>query len=84
MGNPKIQMPTPDYGNRQAQDYRNRELVPRYGEATVMQAEITACIQLLFMTGIIKPSEFAEMVGRICYKVDQRRREAANLDEDRG
>lgn len=78
-------MPEPSYGgNRQAKDYRNRELIPKYGTATVQLAEVTAVIEIMFVTGMIKPTEFAEMVGRICYKIDQRRRAEANLDEDRG
>jgi hypothetical protein len=79
----KPSMPEPEYGgNRQAKDYRNRELVPKYGEATVIRAEVVALMEIMFVSGVIKPAEYAEMVGRICYKIDQRRRAEAGIQGD--
>jgi hypothetical protein len=58
--------------------------VAQYGENTVQRAELSVCLDVLLLVGIIKPSEFIEVLGRKLHRIDEQRRAAANLDSDRG
>lgn len=58
--------------------------VDAYGEGTVQRAELSTCLDLFMLNGMIKPSEFIEVISRKLSKIDEKRRQAANLDSDRG
>jgi len=79
----KIWVPMP-----QSEMYRksvNRdELVGKYGEATVLRAEISVILNLLYLTGVIRPNEFIDSMVMQCNRIEDERRREANLDSDRG
>ena len=60
------------------------QLVQQYGEGTVNRAEIQTILDVIIISGLIKPEEFFTVMQKRLYKLDQMRRAAANLDSDRG
>jgi hypothetical protein len=79
----KIHVPMPQaaaYGRTIDRD----QLVRRYGESTVLRAEIAAIMNLLMAVGMISGSEFVDLVVRQCSRIDEERRGVARLEEDRG
>lgn len=60
------------------------QLVDQYGEGTVQRAELQTLLDVAILSGLIKPEEFFEVMRRRLHHLDQMRRAAANLDEDRG
>jgi hypothetical protein len=66
-----------------SQTVRDR-LVDMYGDGTVTRAELATVIDVLIVTGMIKPQEFMDIMQKRLYHLDQQRRTAANLDSDRG
>jgi hypothetical protein len=60
------------------------DLVVRFGETTVSRAEVATILNIMMITGVIKPSEFIDLMVRQCERIDEERRLAARLDEDRG
>ena len=78
-----VQMPTPDYGNKTAQNYRNGYLVPTYGEATVKAAEMAAVLDFMIMAGVVRPKELIDKIEQKCRQIDDERRRSANLESDR-
>lgn len=88
MGDRKIWVPQPasrGYGAQGGDPVSVRDqLVNQYGEGTVSRAEIQTILDVIILTGMIKPEEFFEVMSKRLYKIDQMRRAAANLDSDRG
>lgn len=87
-GTKKIWVPQPasrlyGAGGGDPETMRDR-LVDAYGEGSVQRAELSTCLDLFMLNGIIKPSEFIEVIQRKLYKIDQQRRGIANLDSDKG
>lgn len=84
----KIWVPMPAtrlYGADGAHPQTVRDkFVERYGEATVTQAELSAALDIMMLTGMIKPSEFIEVIGRKLHRIDEHRRAMARLEADRG
>lgn len=72
---PNIPMPTPQYGK--GGDYLRDKLVQKYGEASVLRAEISICINLLIMNNVISGSQFIELLEHLLSKNEDRRRAAA-------
>lgn len=60
------------------------DLVGQFGEATVSRAEVSVVLNILYMTGIIKPNEFVDLMIAQCRRIEDERRKEANLDSDRG
>lgn len=77
-----VPMPTPEtYDPRTV---KRSELVARYGENTVLRAEVTTCLNIMLMVGMVKKQEFMDIMLRQLDTIEQKRRAQANLDEDRG
>ena len=53
------------------------QLIKRYGEVSVMHAEVAVCVTILAELGIIEKSEFAELVQRALHAADLRRQRHA-------
>jgi len=85
---PKIWVPQPAtklYGAQGADPETMRDrFVREFGESTVQQAELSTCLDLMMLNGVISPTEFIEVISRKLTRIDQQRRAAANLDMDRG
>lgn len=79
----KIWVPMPET-EMYKRTVKRDELVNRYGEATVSRAEVSVILNLLYMTGMIKPNEFVDLMMMQCERIEDERRAAARLDEDRG
>lgn len=60
------------------------EIVNRYGEATVSRAEVSVILNLLYLTGIVRPNEFVDAMVMQCERIENERRAAAKLDVDKG
>lgn len=60
------------------------QLVQQYGEVSVNSAELSVILDVMMVTGMIKPSEFIDLIQRKLHRIDQQRRAAARLEEDRG
>ena len=60
------------------------QLVNQYGESDVLRAELQTCLDVLIISGMIKPQEFFDVMMKRLYHLDQMRRATANLDSDRG
>lgn len=84
----KIWVPQPatrGYGARGGDPVAIRDqLVQQYGEGTVTRAEIQTILDVIILSGLIKPEEFFDVMQKRLYHLDQMRRAAANLDSDRG
>lgn len=65
------------------QSMRDR-FVQQYGESTVTQAELSTTLDIMMMVGMIKPSEFIEVMARKLHRIDEHRRAQARLEADRG
>lgn len=81
----KIWVPMPEskmYGQRGAG--RRDQLVGQYGEATVTRAETAVILNLLYLIGVIKPSEFFDAMVQQCRRIEDERQGAAHLEADRG
>jgi hypothetical protein len=76
---PNIIMPTPEYGK--GGEYVRDRLVRQFGETSVMKAEIAICIQLMMMNGIIKGSQFVELLEQVLKKNEDRRRAQAGFKD---
>ena len=63
---------------------KREDLVDRYGESTVARAEVATILNILYVTGMVKPSEFTDIMIQQCTRIEEEWRKAANLDEDRG
>lgn len=61
-----------------------QQLVDQYGEGSVNRAEIQTILDVIILSGLIKPQEFYDVMMKRLYHLDQMRRAAANLDSDRG
>lgn len=59
-------------------------LVRQYGENTVLRAELASILNIMYVTGIMKPNEFTDIMMQQCQRIEEERRAQANLDEDRG
>ena len=55
------------------------ELAKKYGEPTVTRAETAVIINLLIYMGVIKGSEFREMIVTACERIEDERRKAAGI-----
>lgn len=60
------------------------QMVERYGQVTVNSAELSVVLDVMMMTGMIRPSEFVDLMQRKLHRMDEQRRAEARLDEDRG
>lgn len=60
------------------------ELVNKFGESTVSRAEVATVLNIMMITGMIRPNEFIDLMVRQCNRIEEERRLAANLDIDRG
>jgi hypothetical protein len=60
------------------------QLVGQFGEATVSRAEVSVILNLLYMTGMIKPNEFVDLMMMQCRRIEDERRAQVRLDSDRG
>jgi hypothetical protein len=79
----KIYVPMPEtemYKKTVSRD----ELVGKFGEATVTRAEVSVVLNILYMTGMIKPNEFVELMIMQCRRIEDERRAQAGLESDRG
>ena len=75
-----VPMPQSDsvYGRPQGDGMPLRDqLIRRYGEVSVMHAEVAACITIMKELGIIHPQEFTELVQRALAAADLRRQRQA-------
>jgi hypothetical protein len=83
-GPQKIWVPQPAsklYGAQGADPESIRDqLVDMYGENTVQRAELSILLDLMMLNGVIKPTEFIEVMQKKLYKLDQKRRVAAMGD----
>lgn len=55
------------------------ELAQKYGEPTVTRAETAVLINILIYIGVIKASEFRDMIVTMCEKIEDERRRAAGI-----
>jgi len=60
------------------------EIVSKFGETTVGKAEMAVVMNLLYLMGAIKPTEFVDLVVRQCQRIDEERRKVVGLEADRG
>ena len=83
----KIYVPQPatrgySAGGNDPVSVRDR-LVQEYGDGTVTRAELATVLDVIILSGLIKPQEFFEVMTKRLAHLDQMRRAAANLDSDR-
>jgi hypothetical protein len=79
----KIWVPMPEsdmYKKTMSRD----QLVQRYGEATISRAELAVILNILFVSGVIKPNEFYDAMIQQCERIESVRRAVAGLESDRG
>jgi hypothetical protein len=76
-----VAMPTADLYKRTVS---RDEIVQRYGESTVVRAELAAVMNIMIAMRMVSSQELVDVIIRQCEMIDQRRRADANLDSDRG
>lgn len=59
------------------------QLVERYGESTVLRAEIATVLNILYITRICSPSEFMDTMEHQLHRIEEERMIQANLKEAR-
>lgn len=82
---PKIYVPMPasqlySGGGAHPETIRDR-FVANYGETTVQRAELQVVLDLFMLMGVVKPSEFIEVLHRKLERIDKMRREQAGIPE---
>jgi predicted protein tyrosine phosphatase len=60
------------------------QLVQQYGEVSVNSAELSVVLDVMMITGMIKPAEFVDLMQRKLHRIDEQRRAVARLEADRG
>lgn len=83
MAGGKIIVPMPET-KLYRETVKREDLVNRYGEATVARAETATVLNILYVTGICKPSEFIDTMMHQLERIEEERRAQANLQIDRG
>ena len=87
-GNIYVPMPQSDSIYGKAPDgttmSKRDQLIRRYGEVSVMHAEVAVCVTIMAELGIIKKSEFAELVENALRSADIRRQQHAEGGGYRG
>jgi hypothetical protein len=77
---PHIYVPMPEapgvYPREQGTSKRDL-LIRRYGEVSVMHAEVAVCVNIMVQLGIIKTSEFVQLVEQGLATADIRRQRHA-------
>jgi hypothetical protein len=53
------------------------QLIQKYGSATVQEAEISTVLDVLMIAGVLKPSEFIDLIQKKLSRIEQMRYEAA-------
>jgi len=79
----RILVPMPE-SDMYKKSVKRDDLVQKFGEATVSRAEVSVILNLLYMTGMIKPYEFVDLMVMQCRRIEDERRAAVRLEEDRG
>jgi hypothetical protein len=79
----KIYVPMPETEMYKKSVSRD-DIVNQFGEATVSRAEVAVVLNILYMTGMIKPNEFVDLMIMQCRRIEDERRSAARLEADRG
>ena len=59
-------------------------LVERYGDSTVVRAEIATIMNIMIASRICTSSEFVDVMIQQCERIETERRQDANLDSDKG
>jgi hypothetical protein len=80
---PKIWVPQPatklySVGGTDAETVRDR-FVRQHGESSVQRAELSVVLDLMMLTGMIKPSEFIEVISKKLSRLEQQRQAAAGF-----
>lgn len=57
------------------------QLAQKYGEPTVTRAETAVLINILIYMGVMKASEYRDMIVTMCEKIDGDRRRAAGIKD---
>lgn len=81
---PGFSLPMPQTDLYDPRTVQRDALVARYGDATVLRAEMATMMNIMFHIGAVKRHEFMEMMLMQLHRVDAERRGQANLEEDRG
>jgi hypothetical protein len=63
--------------NAYGEGNKRDQLIRRYGEVSVMHAEVAACVTILMHLGIVKKTEFVELVEHSLQAADIRRQSQA-------
>lgn len=73
-----VPMPESEGTYPRIQDRSKRDLLIRqYGEVSVMHAEVAVCVNIMIQLGIIKKSEFVDLVVRALTAADVARQRHA-------
>ena len=74
-----IYVPMPQSKSIYGDGSKRDQLIKRYGEVSVMHAEVAVCVTIMAELGIIKKSEFVELVEGSLRAADiKRQRQAAS------
>lgn len=63
---------------------RRDDLVQKYGESTVLRAELAVVLNILYLTNTVRPSEFYDAMVQQCRRIEDDRRADARLEADAG
>lgn len=72
-----IYVPMPQSNSIYGQGGKRDQLIRRYGEVSVMHAEVAVCVTIMAEIGVIKKSEFVELVESSLQAADIRRQRQA-------
>lgn len=81
MGRNNVPMPETEMYKKSV---RRDDLVQRYGESTILRAEVASILNIMYMTRMVSPSEFIDIMVQQCERIEDERRAAVNLDSDKG
>lgn len=74
---PHIYVPMPQSRSVYGEGSKRDQLIKRYGEVSVMHAEVAVCVTVMVELGVIRKSEFAEMVEAALAAADIKRQRMA-------
>ena len=58
----KIWVPMPETEMYKKSSVRRDDLVRHYGESTVSRAEVASILNILYITGMVKPTDFTDIM----------------------
>lgn len=82
MGQGSYRVPMPQTEMYQKSRTPRDDIVAKFGESTVSRAEVSTILNIMVVTGMVKPDEFIEILVQQCRRIEEERALAARVEPD--